>query len=498
MNKNLTTILWTIGIIVMVNLLSRQFFFRFDTTKDKTYTLSKATKDILSDLDEPITVSAYFTSSLPPQYSKTIADFRDLLTEYSTRSRGMVNYEFFDPNEDPMVEQEAVQNGIQPLLINVREKDEVVQKKAFMGAILTLGESREIMPFVAPGGPMEYELTTSIKKLSIADKPTIGFVSGHGEPPVAQLGQVYNALSVLYGVESVDLSEDIPTRHRVVILLNPIDSLTNDEFEKLDNYLENGGKLCIAYNSVTGNFQTVQGEAINTGVGTWLNTKGINIPASFVLDASCSSIGVQQRQGFFNITSQVQFPYFPLVNKFEEHPITQGLDQIGFQFVSPVEFTPQGDLSFTPIVKSSENSAIQPLPVFFDVQRRWTDTDFPVGSVTIAGVVEGDFGGNGVTSQMVIFSDGDFPMGQGGGGSNADNFSLLVNSIDWLADDTGLIDLRTKGVVSRPIEELEDGRKSFLKWLNFGLPLALVAALGMVRHQQRRNIRMKRMSERYV
>ena len=164
MKQNLSSLLWIIGIIVLVNLLSRQFFFRIDTTQDRTYTLSKATKNVLSDLEETITVSAYFTSDLPPQYGKTLADFRDLLTEYSTRSRGMVNYEFFDPNQSPELEQEAVQNGVQPLLINVREKDEVVQKKAFMGALLKRGEQQDILPFISPGGPMEYELTTSIKK----------------------------------------------------------------------------------------------------------------------------------------------------------------------------------------------------------------------------------------------------------------------------------------------------------------------------------------------
>ena len=164
----------------------------------------------------------------------------------------------------------------------------------------------------------------------MADKPTIGFVQGHGEPSIAELGQVYGALSVLYNIETVDLQTEIPQRHRAVVILNPTDSISAEGFARLDYYLNNGGKLCIAYNTVSGNFQTVQGEEVSTGIGGWLAGKGVDIPASFVLDASCSSIGVQQRQGFFNFTSQVKFPYLPLVTKFEEHPITQGLDQVVF------------------------------------------------------------------------------------------------------------------------------------------------------------------------
>jgi hypothetical protein len=74
----------------------------------------------------------------------------------------------------------------------------------------------------------------------------------------------------------------------------------------------------------------------------------------------------------------------------------------------------------------------------------------------------------------------------------------MVNSIDWLSDDTGLIELRTKGVSSRPIDELEDGRRSFLKYLNFLLPIALILVYGFLRGQKSKNMRLRRMQERWV
>jgi ABC-type uncharacterized transport system involved in gliding motility auxiliary subunit len=74
----------------------------------------------------------------------------------------------------------------------------------------------------------------------------------------------------------------------------------------------------------------------------------------------------------------------------------------------------------------------------------------------------------------------------------------MVNSIDWLSDDTGLIDLRTKEVTSRPLKELEDGKRTFVKWLNFLLPIAFVLVVGVVRVEIRRRKRIKRMEEGYV
>ena len=171
MNKSTWSILLITGIILLVNVVSKDIFFRYDATSDKVYTLSKATNSILKNLENPITVTSYFTSDLPPQYAKNISDFQDLLKEYNRRSGGLINFEFIDPNSDPQLEQEAAQNGVQPLLINVREKNEVIQKRAFMGAVLKSGDMQEVLPFIQPEGPMEYQLTKAVKKLSKSVKP---------------------------------------------------------------------------------------------------------------------------------------------------------------------------------------------------------------------------------------------------------------------------------------------------------------------------------------
>jgi hypothetical protein len=74
----------------------------------------------------------------------------------------------------------------------------------------------------------------------------------------------------------------------------------------------------------------------------------------------------------------------------------------------------------------------------------------------------------------------------------------MVNSIDFLSDETGLIDLRTKQVTSRPLDQLTDGKKAFLRWFNFIIPILLIIFYGITRYQKRRIIRKKRMEEGYV
>ena len=99
-------ILILIGIIVIANLISNTLFFRFDFTADQRYTLSQATEDILEDLDDVVTVTAFFTdkNDLPPQWQSTYQDFNDLLVEYESLSGGNVVYEFINPNESQETE----------------------------------------------------------------------------------------------------------------------------------------------------------------------------------------------------------------------------------------------------------------------------------------------------------------------------------------------------------------------------------------------------------
>ena len=116
-------------------------------------------------------------------------------------------------------------------------------------------------------------------------------------------------------------------------------------------------------------------------------------------------------------------------------------------------------------------------------------------------MLEGKLAGE-ANARIIVIGDGDFPVSGQQGRQNPDNISLMANSIDWLSDDTGLIELRTKAVATRPISQeylSEDasGKRNFLKYFNFGLPIMLVLLYGFLRFQREKRIRLKRMQERF-
>lgn len=498
-SKYTATVVLFIAIIVVINLLSDRFYFRLDFTEEKQYTLSKATREILKELEEPVTVKAYFSKDVPAQLIKTRRDFQEMLVEYGKLSGHMLVFEFISPNENEELEREAMQNGIQPVMINVREKDQMKQQKAYMGAVLSLGESKEVIPVIEPGLAMEYTLSTSIKKLSVLDKPTVGLLQGHGEPGINELLQVNSELSVLYRVESVYITDttNLPARINTLAIVRPTDSIPGYVFSQLDNFLARGGRLFIAMNRVGGDLQTAYGDVLNTGLETWVREKGLVVNGNFLVDANCVNVTMQQQIGSAIQISSLLMPYIPILNGFAEHPITSGLEAVVLQFASTMDFTGDSSISYTPLLFSSDRSGTQPAPQYFNYQRRWTEMDFPMKSQVLGCALEGPLSGN-IPTKMVVLADGDFAINEGGQQQlQPDNVSLMVNSIDWLSDDTGLIGLRTKGVSSRPIKTMEDSSRTLVKWLNFLLPVFLVVIYGFIRYQYRRNQRVMRMEANY-
>ncbi len=504
--KKTVSILLTVGIVLAANVLVQPFLLRLDLSKGKQYTLGKATKQILRNLDQQVTVTAYFSGGLPPDIGKIKRDFQDLLVEYAAVSKGKLDFEFIEPKTDQQ-KQEAANLGIQPLMINVREKDQVKQQQAFMGAVIRMGSGTEILPFIEPGASMEYNLTSSIKKLSIEKKPDVVFISGHGEPSLNELSEVVNGLSTLYRVTSIDMSTtpQIPDTVKVAVLLRPKTPFEPAHFEALDNYLANGGQLVVAINAMEVDMQAAMAIPSITGVESWLLTKGIEIDTSLVVDVQCGAVTVPQYLGMIQINTQVKFPYLPLLNTFADHPATKGLEQVLMPYVSPLRFVgnPAGNQQFTPLIFSSTKSGIQRSPVTLRVaDKNWVESDFPLSNVTLAGILSGKEGEKS-QGRIVVFGDGDFPLsGQQGRAMSQDNINLLVNVVDWLGDDSGLADLRSKAVTSRPLNaefqlEESNAKRQLIKWVNMGLPVLLTILAGFGIQQRNSRIRRKRMLENY-
>ena len=290
-------------------------------------------------------------------------------------------------------------------------------------------------------------------------------------------------------------------KYKTLVIIDPKDTIPPEQLRKLDEFLSLGKNIYIAMNRVDGNLQTASGTEVNTGLERWLEGKGIRVNPNFIIDENCGSVTLNQQQGMMTFQSNLRFPYLPLITKFAGNPATKGLTSVMLQFASSIDyFSTNKDVTFTSLATTSEHSGTENPPIRFNINRNWQQRDFPLSHLTVCGLLSGKIVGN-MSSRLIVVSDGDFPIN--GEGQQArqippDNLNFIVNAIDWLSDDTGLIDLRTKEVNSRPLDQMDDGKKVLLKYFNFLVPILLIIGFGIVRWQYNRNLRMKRMNEDYI
>ena len=221
--------------IVLINAAGLTLFSRIDLTKNKVYSISRASRQVVSTLSEPLTINVFFTRNLPAPYNNTERYLHDLLEEYAIHSNRYFNYRFYDvsPEEDDISDaarenqQLATNYGIYPVQIQILEKDELKFKKAYMGLVLIHGDTIETIPTITATDGLEYKLTTAIQKQNNKISALLG-LSGKIDIKLF-LSSSLKAVAPYMGIENLP---DLPDKVRGIV-------------EKLNE--KNYGKLNYVY-----------------------------------------------------------------------------------------------------------------------------------------------------------------------------------------------------------------------------------------------------------
>ena len=251
---------------------------------------------------------------------------------------------------------------------------------------------------------MEYALSTNIKKLSLKVKAKIAFLQGNGEPSLADMQQLNQQLSIMYDIQTVELTDttQIPNNYKTLIVIAPIDTVNPKYFTQLDNFTAANGRILLALNRVKGDLSTAMGSSIYTGFENWLNQKGIDIRDEFVIDANAGNVMVRQQNGMFVMNTPVKFPYLPIITKFADHPITKGIESVILPFASPIKISlVDSNLHAVNLAVTSDKTGFEKTPVYFDVMKQWTRNDFSSSPLPVAVAVEGKLNNN--YTKMVVF-----------------------------------------------------------------------------------------------
>ncbi len=532
MNKKdiLIKTLIIIGIIIAVNVISKRVFTRVDLTKNQSYTLSAVSKEIVGGLDDKVLVKAYFSENLPAPYNNLRRQVQDILDDYKSYSGGNFNYEFINPSvasetEASELDKEAQKYGIQPVQIQAMDNDKLEVKRAYLGLVFLYGGKQETIPVVQSPDNLEYEITSILKKFANKEKKKVGFVNGHGEVELSKMQQTQQILSEQYTVEAVDLKTTgaIDPSFGVIFIMAPKSGFSEGEKFKLDQYIMNGGNVAFLIDKIVPNFQQqmVIGNPVTTNLDDMLASYGIVIRSDLIRDLQSSTVQVQSAIGF---PISMNYPFFPAItNIAKDNPAFRNIKSVTLTYVSSLDLnaTSGKGLEVKPLLQTSDKSG-QVVDFFFlnleqfqNMTKASVDTLFDEKSYVVGATYTGKFksfyegkevpgdtsqsfvpftgqrqGVSSKDSKIIAIGDGDFANEESR--PPRENMIFLVNMVEYLMDDVGLAEIRTKISPESPIEETSDGNKKFLKYFNLIFPPALVLIIGLLAWK-RRNDRKKSM-----
>ncbi|MEJ2108838.1 MAG: Gldg family protein [Acidobacteriota bacterium] len=443
------SLLLVIAVVSGLNYLGQKHPERFDLTAGGQFTLAPQTVKVLENLDQDIEIKAF------PELGQD-KSLEGLLREYRTIN-SRVRYELINPDKQPGIARQYQIEAYGTLIVVCGDRKEKIDKRS--------------------GEVQEEDLTNAIIKVLRTDIPKIYLIQGHGEKDPANSEQYgYSKAKQAmedqgYLVESLNLVEtgQVPEDAQVLILAGPETEPFSQELDLISDYLNNGGGALILVDPKP-----------SPSLADYLSNWGVEVDDNLVLDVS----GVGRLFGMG--------PHIPLVNSYDNHPITEGFEGTMTFFpqtrsIRPLENLPEG-ITVEKLCESNPNSWGEsdldtpeadfdpgkdlngPLPLAVAVTKEIKPATEETSAVNARLVVAG-------TSLFPI--DAYFDVQRNG--------DLFMNMVSWLAQDDDLISIRPKDPEDRRIV-LTQSQGTLIQWILLViLPgIVLVAGIIVVMNRRRR------------
>ena len=541
-SKKLGDLLWLANgavAVVLLNLAASLYFFRIDLTEEKRYTIKAPTRALLQNLQEPVDIEVFLEGDLNAGFTRLQKSVAETLEEFRIYSNNQVRYTFTNPtaarSEKAQAEfaRDLAARGVQMLPVIETRDGERVEQIVFPGALVTYGGSetgvmlfkgnraenaQEVLNQSIEG--LEYELANAIHKLVNEERRQITFVQGHGELDSVYMASWRNALEELYDVANVNLASVNEVPGDVAIIAKPTERFSEADKYKLDQFLMRGGRLLMLLDRLDASMDSASRSdyfafAYETGLEDQLFRYGVRINPDLLQDAVAAKYPVVTgRIGNQPQIRQLDWPFFPLINGYADHPVTRNLDMSLTRFASSIDTVKAPGIRKTPLLFSSRYSRRLTAPVKVAVNdlRDTNPAQFAEGPIAMGYLLEGTFtslyrnrflpdgiaGQNRIDSsvptRLVVIADGDLVRNDVNprngqvqvlgldpfSGYTFANQDLAMNLVAYLADENGLITTRNKEVKIRPLDRQRvKEEKVFWQTLNLALPLALLTAFGL-------------------
>jgi len=544
--SNLKTLLITIAILLIVNGIGNQLFHRFDLTKDKRYTLSATSLNIIKQVQNPLSIKVYMQGDLPAEFKRLQQETRQLLEEFQAYNKNIV-FEFVDPleNKDESMDniKELYRKGLTPINITVDDKGKQSQAMVFPWAIAVYNNKEVNIPLlknrmgasttekvIGSVQHLEYSIADALNKITKDKQKKIAVIKGNGELQDILMAKFLMQVRESYHIGPFTLdsvaknpigSLDALEKYDLAIIAKPTETFSDAEKQVLDQFIINGGKTLWLVDQVVAEMDSLYNPSGATlayprdlNLNDLFFKYGIRINPDLIKDERGSPIKLASgEQGSATQFQEFNWKFAPQVYPNSPHPIVKNLGGIKFDFANPIDTLKNG-IKKTILLQSSQYSKKIGTPTEINLNSVTEETSpndyLNKGNIPLSVLLEGSFNSmfenrvlpfdqksfeiKGKENKMIVISDGDFiknqldknfqPVELGydqRSGNLYDNKDFLINCVNYLLDDTGLINIRSKDL-DLPLLDKEKVYENYTvtQFITIGLPILILALFGIL------------------
>ncbi|MEC4115870.1 gliding motility-associated ABC transporter substrate-binding protein GldG [Myroides phaeus] len=531
--------------LVVLNALGAYLYVRHDFTQDKRYTLSKVTNNIVDRIEEPIEIDVFLKGNFPQEFRKLQSETKQLLEEFQARNSNVRFRFIDPSEEGGSQEQileELFNFGLKPVTVSVNDKGTQSQQLVYPWAIVSKGEKatrvqllKNLMganteeKVISSVQHLEYAFADALHKVTQEKSKKIAILKGNGELEDMYIADFLMSVRESYHIApfTLDSVAVAPQKtleqlkeYDLAVIAKPTKPFTEEQVEVLDQYVMNGGKTMWLLDQVQADFDSLK----NTGsmlaynkdqsLGEMLFKYGVRLNANLVKDEIGTPIKLAiGKQGSETQYGDFVWKFAPFVYQEAEHPIVKNIEGVKLDFASSIDTLKNG-VSKTVLLSSSKYSMLVGVPneISFEVLNEETTPELfeGKGSYIMGVLLEGNFSSvyknrvlpfnlkepqyESKPTQMVVISDGDIVRNQvDSKGTPLElgydrwvnklygNKEFLLNTVNYLLDDNGLIDLRTKEVKIPMLDKMRvSQRYNTIQLIVLILPIVIVMFFGAI------------------
>ncbi len=450
--------LWTLCIIIAINLFASSFHKRIDLTNEKRFTISSPVKKLITSLDDVVTIDVFLKGEFPSGFKKLASSAADLLQEFKEYNNKNIQYRFLSADEpiegtERTYADTLAAMGIQPINLKVQlkagEQSQYVYPAAlvhYKGRTVPVNLYSGTQILITPPelnsaeALLEYKFANGIEQVTQTNRATVAYSVGNGEPTGPSVYDlVENTLKKNYNLFTVNINSQpvIPDTFKLLMIVKPTIPFSEEEKIKLDQYVMRGGKLMWFIDRLQAEMDSLQIKNQVIAYDRNLNLEdlffryGVRINPDLLMDLQCDFLP-------FDVNGNGQFEflhwnYFPLFGSKSNHVINKNIGLVAGKFVNSIDTVRADKITKTILLSSSDNARTIATPALISGEENRNapeDAQFKRNNVAAGILLEGVF--TSLYTNRITTNELDTLVKNGAPfkASSADNKMIIVSDGD--------------------------------------------------------------------